>query len=91
MIARPDCTFEEDLDDTLDEDDEAMTLDDGDQLEDLDTADPEVLALIREVEAPNELTSFDEVAPVRLPQPERAPSVPNLPKVRSSAFFQIFR
>lgn len=66
-------------------------VDDGEQPEDLEAADPAVLALIHEVEHPTERTSYDDERPPQLPQPDRARSVPNLPKVKSNAFIRILR
>ena len=80
-----------------DEDDEALEVDDdanvdnGPQPEDLSLADPASLALIREIDQPTELTTFEDQRPPTLPQPDRARSVPNLPKVKSSAFTRILR
>ncbi len=66
-------------------------VDEGEQEEDLSLVDPSILALIAEVETPNELTAYDDTRPPSLPQPDRAKSVPNLPKVKSSAFIRILR
>ena len=84
---------------TLDEDapaDEVDELDDGPvddgaQLADESEIDPHILQLIREVEDPVGYEKFERKAPPTLPQPDRARSVPNLPKVKSSAFKRILR
>ncbi|MER2559981.1 MAG: hypothetical protein ABTQ32_04635 [Myxococcaceae bacterium] len=67
-------------------------VDDGEQLcADDSEIDPHVLQLIREVEDPFGSEKFERKAPPTLPQPDRARSVPNLPKVKSSAFKRILR
>ena len=53
--------------------------------------DPAILELIREVEDPTGGERFERKARPQLPQPDRARSVPNLPKVRSNAFTRILR
>jgi hypothetical protein len=101
MSARPDSTLTDEEGDEGAYDDEVEgpgdeafadePEDEGEQLEDAGAVDPAVLALIREVEQPNERVSFDLKRPPELPQPDRAKSVPNLPKVKSSAFRRILR
>ena len=79
-----------------DDEGEAETLpdevDDGAQPSaDASEIDPAILELIREVEDPTGGEKFERKARPQLPQPDRARSVPNLPKVRSNAFTRILR
>lgn len=96
----PGTAASEDSTATLDEDapaDEVDELDDGPvddgaQLcADESEIDPHILHLIREVEDPVGYEKFERKPPPTLPQPDRARSVPNLPKVKSSAFKRILR
>ena len=57
-------------------------------------ADPQALEWIREVEELVESvanTGFEPDRPPELPQPDRARSVADLPKVKSSAFRRLLR
>lgn len=77
-----------------DEDDDVLPddVDDGAQPSaDTSEIDPAILELIREVEDPTGGEKFERKARPQLPQPDRARSVPNLPKVRSNAFTRILR
>lgn len=82
---------------TLGDDDEgdevlADDVDDGAQpCAEASEIDPAILELIREVEDPTGGEKFERKARPQLPQPDRARSVPNLPKVRSNAFTRILR
>ena len=72
----------------------AESIDDGEQPCSIADADPEALALNREVTElaqSTELTRFDRQAPTQLPQPDRAQSVKDLPKVTSGSFPRLLR
>ena len=95
MNDRPNETLDDDglFGEAFDEGDtvENEPVDEGEQESDLSLVDPAILALITEVETPNELTVFEDTRPPTLPQPDRAKSMPDLPKVKSSAFIRILR
>ena len=77
-----------------DESEEALPdeVDDGAQPSaDPSEIDPAILELIREVEDPTGGEKYERQPRPQLPQPDRARSVPNLPKVRSNAFTRILR
>jgi len=57
----------------------------GARFEDLSEADQKLISLSEQREA------FDQTGPTELPQPDRAASVPDLPKVKSGVFPKLLK